>query len=144
MRDPDYSGSAGCTYAKILRDTFSCTGQRSPTSRVPDADSTGISPSSDADEPNSVDVLANIEQQAIETLRVNTDLREKIESPEGAAWGAIKAFLLEHLPPHLDDRDDLAYRLVKKSMDALYGPQEQNWESSPHPQRKTAYVRRKG
>ena len=100
--------------------------------------------SDDVDESDSVDVMANIEQQAIETLRVDTGLKEKIESSEGVAWGAIKAFLLEHLPPHLDDRDQLAYRLVKKSMDALYGSQEQNWETYRHPQRNTTYVRRKG
>ena len=144
MRDHDYNQSAGCTYAQTLRDTFSCTRQTGPTPHVPNMDSTDVSFPDDANESGSVDVMANIEGQAIETLRANTELKEKIESPEGVAWGAIKAFLLEHLPPHLDDRGQLAYRLVKKSMDALFGSQDQNWETYRHSQRNTTYVRKKG
>ena len=142
MRDPDYSGSAGCTYAKILRDTFSCTIQRGPTSRVPDADSTGISSSADVDEPDSVDVMANIEQQAIEKLRANTELKGKIESSEGVAWGTLNAFFLKELTSHLDDGKQLAYELVKKSLDALYG---QDWETYRRPERNnTTYIKKKG
>lgn len=144
MLDRDYSQSAGCTYAQTLRNTFSCTGQKEPAPHVSNTGSAVVLLPDDVDESDSVDVMANIEQQAIETLRVDTGLKEKIESSEGVAWGAIKAFLLEHLPPHLDDRDQLAYRLVKKSMDALYGSQEQNWETYRHLQRNTTYVRRKG
>ena len=144
MRDHDYNQSAGCTYAQTLRDTFFCTRQTGQTPHVPNVDSNDASFPDDANESGSVDVMANIEGQAIETLRANTELKEKIESPEGVAWGTIKAFLLEHLQPHLDDRDQLAYRLVKKSMDALFGSQDQNWETYRHSQRNTTYVRKKG
>jgi hypothetical protein len=69
----------------------------------------------------------------------------KIESSEGAAWGSIKAFFLEHLPDHLDDRDYLAYRLVKKAMDHFYGPQDQGWETYKNQAKNnTTYVRKKG
>lgn len=144
MRDHDYNRSAGYTYAQTLHATFPCIRQTGPTAHIPNADNTDISSSDNVDEFGSVDVMANFEQQAIDTLRADSELKEKIESPEGVAWGAIKAFLLEHLPPHLDDRDQLAYRLVKKSMDALYGSQDQNWETYRHPQRNTTYVRTKG
>ena len=143
MLDRDYSQPAGCTYAQTLHDTFSCTRQKEPALHVSNTGSTVVLSPDDVDESDSVDVMATIEQQAIETLRADTGLKEKIESPEGVAWGAIKAFLLDHLPPHLDDRDQFAYRLVKKSVDALYGSQDQNWETYRRPPRNTTYVRRK-
>ncbi len=144
MRDPDYNRPAGCTYAQTLRNTFSCPGQASSTPHSQNTDSATVFSPDDIAKSDSVDVMANFEQQAIDTLRADSELKGKIEAPEGVAWGTIKAFLLEHLPPHLDDRDQLAYRLVKKSMDALYGSQDQDWETYRHPQRNTAYVRTKG
>ena len=92
-----------------------------------------------------VDVMANIEQQAIEALQTDTKLMDKIGSSEGAAWGSIKAFLLEHLPPHLDNREQLAYELVKKAINHLYGPQDHSWEAYRNPKRSnTTYIRKKG
>ena len=144
IRDLGYNRPAGCTYAQTLRNTFSCSRQTSSAPHSQNTDSATVFSPDDMAESDSVDVMANFEQQAIDALRSDSELKGKIESPEGVAWGAIKAFLLEHLPPHLDDRDQLAYRLVKKSMDALYGSQDQNWETYRHPQRNTTYVRTKG
>lgn len=144
IRDPGYNRPTGCTYAQTLRNTFSCSRQTSSAPHSQNTDSATVFSPDDIAESDSVDVMANFEQQAIDALRSDSELKGKIESPEGVAWGAIKAFLLEHLPPHLDDRDQLAYRLVKKSMDALYGSQDQNWETYRHPQRNTTYVRTKG
>jgi len=142
MRDPDYNQPVGCTYAQKLHDTFPRMRRVEPTSRTPNADSTDALSSANVDESDSVDVMANIEQQAVEKLRANTELKGKIESSEGAAWGSIKAFFLEHLPPHLDDRDQLAFRLVKKSMDDIYS---QDWETYRRPERNNAtYIKKKG
>ena len=65
---------------------------------------------------------------------------QKLDSDDGAAWGSIKAFFLEHLPEHLDDRDDFAYRLVKKAMDQLFGAQGERWETFKNPS-KVTYIR---
>ena len=43
--------------------------------------------------------------------------------------GARSAFFLEHLPTHLDHRNQLAYQLVIKGMTHLYGPQDHGWEA---------------
>jgi hypothetical protein len=101
--------------------------QIATTARVPEAQSTGtlFPEDTEIEEAEPVDVMANIEQRAIDALRANAKLIAKIESTEGAAWGTIKAFLLNQLPEYLDDRDTLAFRLVKKALDHFYGPQDQ-------------------
>lgn len=143
MRDHNYNQPAGSTYAQTLRSTFSGMRQIAGTARIPDAEGTdGLFPT-EAEEAEPVDVMANIEQQAIEALRDDSKLMGKIESSEGAAWGAIKAFFLDHLPTHLDDRDQFAYQLVKKAMDHIYGPQDDYWETFKNQSGKT-YLRRRG
>ncbi len=129
MRDHDYNKPAGHTYAQTLRNTFSGLRQTASTARVPDVNSTSTLFPAEADETEPVDIMANIEQQAIDALRAESKLIGKIESSEGAAWGSIKAFFLEHLPTHLDDRNQLAYQLVIKGMTHLYGPQDHGWEA---------------
>jgi len=93
MRDPDYSQPAGNTYAQTLRSTFSKMTQVPATATVPEAGNAGTlfpeEPETDDTEP--VDVMANIEKQAIEALRSDAELIAKIESTDGAAWGSIKA-----------------------------------------------------
>lgn len=145
MRDHDYNQPAGHTYAQTLRGTFSGMRQTLKTTSVSEADGSGtLFPTNvENEEAEPVDVMANIELQALEALRANSDLIAKIESTDGAAWGSIKAFFLDQLPEHLDDRDTLAFRLVKKALDDFYGPQDQGWEHYRHPDRNTAYVRKK-
>ena len=145
MRDHDYNQPAGHTYAQTLRGTFSGMRQIAPIAPIPEADRAGVLSPAEAghEEAEPVDFMANIEQRAIDALRADAKLIAKIESTDGAAWGSIKAFFLEKLPEHLDDKDTLAYQLVKKALDHLYGPQDQGWEQYRHPTRNTAYVRRK-
>lgn len=145
MRDHDYNQPAGHTYAQTLRSTFSGMRQIATTVRVPEAEGAGalFPAEAEVEDAEPVDVMANIEQRAIDALRADAKLMAKIESTDGAAWGSIKAFFLDQLPEHLDDRDTLAYRLVKKALDHLYGPQDQGWEQYRHPTRNTAYVRKR-
>ncbi|OPY75456.1 MAG: AAA-like domain protein [Syntrophorhabdus sp. PtaU1.Bin153] len=141
MLDHGYNRPPGNTYAQELQRMFS--GMRQATQTT----SAGMAPSLSIDEGDAepVDMMANIEQNLIEALRAEAKLMEKIESSEGIAWGSVKAFFLEHLPTHLDDRDTLAFQLVKKALDNFYGPQNQGWVVHyPHPTRKTAYVKKKG
>jgi hypothetical protein len=79
-------------------------------------------------EDETVDVLEQIETAAIDALQKNKLLINKIEG-EGAAWGSVKAFFLEVLPKNIDDRDAMAYRLVAKAMDNIYGPQKTAWHT---------------
>jgi hypothetical protein len=143
LRDPAYNKAAGVTYAQILRATFSDVGKSATTQSQAAASAQEVF-SLEPDDSEPVDVMANIEQQMFEALRSETKLTTKIESQEGVAWGAIRAFFVERLPPHLDDKSQLAYQLVRKAMTHLYGTQDQGWESYRHPTKNTAYVRKKG
>lgn len=144
MRDPSYNQPAGSTYAQTLNNTFASTRQVATTAPFTEATVTGDLVPVDEGESEPVDVMANIEQRAIEALQADSNLMGKIASSEGTAWGSIKAYFLEHLPMHLDDRDRLAYQLVKKAMDQIYGPQDHSWETYRNPQRNnTTYVRKK-
>ena len=68
----------------------------------------------------------------------------KVRSDMGVAWGTLKAFLLGKLPQQMDDRDTIAYHMVRKAMDEIIGPQNQAWESYRNPQRgHKTYVRLK-
>lgn len=143
MRDHDYCRPAGKTYARILHKTFSGMRQMTTKSDPQKSGETEILLPTETDEIGSVDVMANIEQQVISFMKANDQLIEKINSSEGAAWGYVKAFFLENLPTHLDNRDQLAYQLVKKSMDRIYGAQNQYWEAYRNSDRNnTAYVRK--
>jgi len=142
-RDPTYSLDAGNTYLRTLRETFSATGTGATISVGSDSSgSAGLFPE-EVTAVDAVDVKAGLERLAIEALRSEDKLKSKIESEEGAAWGSIKAFFLAKLPSQLDDRDNLAFQLVRKAMVDIYGTQNQAWEQYRHPVRNTAYVRRK-
>src|SRR5690606_12709971 len=136
MRDPAYTRAAGDTYARRLRHAVTGSSDDVGAPRASDLARMGsLFPVDGAADDEQVDVLANLERQAIEALRNDRQSIEKIESQEGAAWGAIKAFLLDQLPDHLDDSNQIAFRLVKKAMDHLYGRQDQGWEAYRHPVR---------
>ncbi len=139
MRDKQYNMPAGQTYAQTLKAKFSDMRQTDFPIRTPSV-SDPTDPSLEEPEAEPLDVIANIEGQAINALRADTNFRTKIESPDGIAWGSIKSLLLQNLPKELDDRDQLAFQLVKKALDELYGS---SWESYKHETRNTAYVRRR-
>ena len=140
MRDPDYNLPVGSTYAKTLLRTF---GRENQLDLV---NATGSTPSltqkAMEEESEPIDIMAGIEAEAVNALRADKGLMTKLESDEGAAWGKVKAFFLEKLPEHLDDRDDLAYQLVKKAMDNIFGTQGHAWETFRNPS-KVTYVRKK-
>ena len=151
MRDHDYNQPAGNTYAQTLHSTFSGMRQIATTVRISEA--VGVdalfSTEAEAEETEPVDIMANIGRQAIEALKADTSLVEKIESPEGIAWGSLKAFFLNQIPEQLDNRNEFAFQLVKKALTELYGPRDQGWEQYSRPKKtdptkNTSYVRKKG
>ncbi len=143
MRDKNYNLAAGMTYAETLRKTFGGVRQVTTSAHVP----TGEAPSSlfpDLEEPERLDVMASLEDEMVRRLEEDSKLMARIESQEGAAWGSIKAFFLEHLPHELDDRDQLAYQLVPKALTRLFGAQNEKWETYKNPNKNnTTYVKRK-
>lgn len=141
MLDTDYNMPAAQTYAVSLRRTFAAIGGAEVvTGPAKPRTEGGEQPEVETE---AVDVMASIERQAIQALRDDASLKAKIESSDGAAWGSIKAFFRDQLPAELDDSDQLAYQLVAKAMNQIYGGQDVAWETFRNPSNKT-YVRKKG
>ena len=141
VRDPKYNAGAAHTCVRLLRDALNATagaappapsvGREAPAARSDTAGQLDLDapPGETAGRDEPADALEAIEERAIEALRNDTTTLERIRSQQGAAWGTVKAFLLEQLAEQLDDRDSIAYHLVRKAMDRLFGPQGAAWES---------------
>jgi uncharacterized protein len=68
------------------------------------------------------DIIKIVETKAIEALRTDKNLMEKIAN-DGVAWGALKGFFLDnnHVPTTMDNRNQFAFHLVSKAMDEIFG-----------------------
>lgn len=86
------------------------------------------------------DVKETFEGNAIQALKAAGDLLQRIENG-GVAYGTVKAFLKDKLPETMEDRDQLAYDLVPKALNEIFGPQDKAWHSYRNEQRNTRYVR---
>lgn len=129
MRDPNYNQPAGNTYAKSLRSTFSGMSQIAAKAHGPEVQGTLLLEEAETGEAEPVDVMANIERQAVEVLQGDEDIRQKLESPSGVPWYGVQKLLMDHLPEILEDRRQLAYHLVPKVLNAVYGPQPTAWDT---------------
>lgn len=140
MRDPGYDQSAASTYAQALKGIFKQVRQSAQTALIPELDAEQREPEETAAK---IDVSEGIKDSAIQQLREDRPMMEKLTSQDGAAWGAIRAYFLEKLPTELDDRGNFAYNLVKTAMDRLFGQQGRGWETYRHPETGASYVRRR-
>ena len=139
VRDPDYRNPAAGTYSQYLRRIFANTADPRQTVLVPDRNQAETETDSGTAQ---VDALETAKAAAIQALRADGQMMARLSGPDGVAWGSIKAALLGHLSEHLDDRDNIAYQLVRTALDQLLGPRNDAWETYKHPGRGTTYVRK--
>jgi len=129
--DPQYNKPAAGTFAKHLREKFDSLLNVAPTpasgAAAPMA-ATGVPQEAGED---AVDALDLVEQKAIEALKNNADLLAKIKSAAGVPWMAVQSFLSEHLPEDFDGKDDIAYRLVPKALNKIFG--DSSWKREKRP-----------
>lgn len=78
-------------------------------------------------EPEPLDVKEAVERKAIAGLRANSEFTNKIRTPDGIAYGRIKFLLLDHIPQTFEDRDEFAFRLVSKALEAILGKPNDGW-----------------
>jgi hypothetical protein len=104
MRDPHYNQAAAATYAQSLKGIFTQVRQSAQTALIPEMDAEQREPEETAAK---VDVSEGIKASAIRQLGEDRPMMEKLTSPEGAAWGAVRAYFLQRLPTELDDRETL-------------------------------------
>jgi hypothetical protein len=141
--DPEYRLSAVDCYATQIRSQI---GESATTGRSVEEEAGRYSDGAQAPVPSAADDLAGsvpgdplreLQRRAIHHLRNHADMERM---PEGLAWGHIKAILLEVIPPHVDDRDNLAYRLVATAMNEIVGPQHTSWTTERRGPKHTTYV----
>jgi hypothetical protein len=139
--DPHYDRVAVDTYAARLRKMFA-TPVAAPLPVVEGSQPEALPVEYDlGGEATQVqDVMEIYKARAIEAFRANSRLRAKI-ADRGAAWGEIRAQILEHLPAELDNVDQLAYDLVRPTLEAVLGKQDEDWYGFKNVERNTWYVK---
>lgn len=79
-----------------------------------------------------IDVLAVYKSKALEALCSNTDIMGRLRD-RGIPWGAIMRELIKELPDTLEDRDDIAYDLVREALEQIVGPENEAWHTFKRP-----------
>jgi uncharacterized protein len=82
--------------------------------------------------------------EIVAQLRSHDLGKQFLEDDDGAAWGAMNAFIRERLPAHVpeSERRDRAFALSQEVFDLLFGgPRKQAWETFKHGT--ATWVRRK-
>lgn len=141
VQDPDYNRSAVDTAATALRSqTSDRLRQLQPTlltianphpAGLLDTVGTGEGEADGRED--SVDYLEVLTLQAVAAVRDDSELKARLESGGGAAWGTVKAVIKQSLPHETDDLDQLSFEMVSKTMTELYGQKNSGWRTDKRP-----------
>ncbi len=129
MRDPNYNLPAADTFARELREEFQQQLEEAIQNQGQQQENADSENSPEEMEEVVVDAIEVYENRAIENLRNDTGIKERLNSERGIAWGTIKAFLKENLPDNLSDKDSVAYQLVPRALTSILGKQDVGWHS---------------
>ena len=77
-------------------------------------------------------MLGSHEGAAIKAFRSDRQFLENLRR-YGVPWRGVQERLKEELPDLLPDRDEIAYSLVPKAMDATFGEQKTAWNTERRP-----------
>jgi DNA helicase HerA-like ATPase len=155
VRDPDYHEAAAETYAATLKRRFDAVAGEvalaAAAATVGDGDGTSpvtVEATSDGElilvdespeEP--VDVFGTVEARAIAALDADEELKDRIRD-EGVPWGGLNAFFEQNLPELLENRADVAFHLVPKALDRVFGDQVSGgWHTFKHPTTNKTWVK---
>lgn len=139
--DPEYTREPGNTFAITLREEFEDALRDAGVGATSESGQDSHPSQEGTDDDRGIDVIASLEATAIQALREN-ELLERVKTGDGVAWGSLKAFFTDHLPDNLEDINSIAYHLVPKAMNEIFGEQDEYWYSYRNAERNnTAYVR---
>jgi len=79
--------------------------------------------------------LGSYEGAAIKALSSDRQFLERLRQ-YGVPWRGVQERLKEELPEHFIDRDKIAYVLVPKAMDAVFGQQNIAWKTEKRPSKR--------
>jgi uncharacterized protein len=154
-RDVDYQMGNIDTFACKLANEFrqrlnDATSQARPAVVTPNGRTTtqsslNLARGADLDDMDlGVDPLEVFEQAAIERLHQDVGFMSRL-SGTGVPWRGVIEELKKYLPESMDERHDVAVRLVPKAMDAIFGSQGQGWHSFRVPSKRgdgmTRYIK---
>ncbi len=139
-QDQDYTRAAVETYASGLRQKYTAQiaeaeAAVSAVSQPVDGELFAVSAAAaggdgdgavSADRP--VDVLRLAQQRAIEALRNNREFNDKLNR-DGIKWGRVGYLLAAELPETMNDREQVAFGLVKQAINTLIGPENEKWRT---------------
>ena len=121
--DPDYNRPAAETFAAELRERFQANLEAAaPSSQMGGSDAGPTAA-------GTPDVLEAFQQRAIQALKDDDQIRQKLYSSEGCAWGHLVGFLENRLPPTFTNRSKIASDLVRRAMIDFLGPENDGWHS---------------
>ncbi len=81
---------------------------------------------------NLTDRFSIEENSAIDALSNDKHFIDKLQK-YGTPWRGIQEALKGTLPEHLSDRSNIAYKLVPKAMNAIFGKQNTAWKTEKRP-----------
>jgi DNA helicase HerA-like ATPase len=129
-RDPEYNLPPADTFAVQLKKIFKDTGvTHTPGQALAEGD---VDMSEGPGEPE--DMLEKYTVSAIDKFR-NSELIGRIKI-SGVPWRGITAFLEECLPEVLDNRNSIAYNMVRRALEEVFGPEGEGWETEKRPRKK--------
>jgi uncharacterized protein len=131
VRDPEYKMPSGNTYTKKLLEIFKISPKKiqpSASSEIPEKIPEEMPINGEVKE----DLLNGYISEAIEALRTNNELIDKIKN-KGVPWRGVVEALENALPSYIDERErnKIAYTNVRPALDIILG--EGNWENDRRP-----------
>jgi hypothetical protein len=131
--DPLYNRAAADTFAQVLKTRFIQVLEERLDHKGDIFKATEEAvPAENEAETEPVDAMAVYKDQAIKALRNNHVLLDEIRT-SGASWGYIMRFLEKELPDTLENRNDIAYYLVREALERLYGAENEAWYTFKRP-----------
>lgn len=130
--DENYDKSMADTYARKLHDTHTIVTE--PSASDEDGDVYG--------DVEKIDPLEIIKTKAVAAIKSDEKLMENIKS-EGVPWGALNSEILKVIPDTFRDAKNVAYNMVPRVLDEIFGPQDQNWETFKKPPKNSTWIRTK-
>lgn len=148
-RDPNRNKPAGSTFIPALRQAcpILVPGSMPVAPRVPSAtpseslfDIASTAPDGHQEPASVGDAMAAIELKAVAALRADTVLKDRIMK-DGVLWKDLNSFICRKaVPPNADDPWALAYSLVPKMLNAIFGMQGTGWHTYRNSDNKTCVV----
>lgn len=143
VRDPERNRPAGNTFLSALREACPIL-VPSPTPMEPSSQPGGSPPPANDNQQEQSpvgDAISAIEGKAVEALRLDEALKSRV-GKEGVLWKDLNIFIVQKaVPKNTDNAWDLAYSLVPKMLNAVFGEQGTGWHSFRNDAGKTCVKR---